>query len=155
MVGPGAGNYSQLRPMVRPSKDSTVNVFWYDGRGSSVLVVGTRLWAVDTTLAWAKEVVDEPVAPDASIHLGANYPNPLSLTRTRISHVVLEMTVESAVELTLYDNLGRIVGIVYVGVLTEGRHDLRFDVTSLSPGMYHYVLRSENTIASRGLILVR
>lgn len=155
LIGPGPGSYSQTRPMVRTSQDSSVNVFWYDGRGSSVLVMGTRVWAVDTTVDWAKEVAEQPPVPDAAIRLGENYPNPLSLSRTQVSHIILDVTAETTVHLTLYDNLGRVVGVVYDGVLAAGRHDLRFDVTSLPAGMYHYVLRSDHTTASRGLILVR
>jgi hypothetical protein len=155
-IGPGAGSYTQRHPMIRTSVDSSVNVYWYDARGPVDLVMGTRTWAVDSmTINWGKKVAEDRILPVASIRLGENYPNPLSLSKSCVSYVVIEASEEGTVRLELYDNLGRQAGMVYKGRLTVGQHDLQFDVSRLSPGMYHYLLRLETGMHSRGLIIVR
>jgi hypothetical protein len=162
IVGTVTGNavctadYTQLKPMVQTSKDNSVNVFWYDGRGASDLVMGTRLWG-DTTglIYWAKEKRERPETPPATIRLGEHYPNPLSLSRSSVSTIAVEVTAETEVSLKIYDNLGRERATVYEGVLTAGSHYLRFNAAGLRPGTYYYVLRGTDAIATRGIIILR
>jgi hypothetical protein len=155
-IGPGGGTYTQTRPLVRTSRDNSVNAYWIDGRGPHDLVLGTRAWPKDTVfIIWGKDVADEmPVAPGLP-RIGAHYPQPLSLSAQRISHVEVETDRESSARLALYDNLGREVGIVFDGTLPAGRTLLPFDVSGLAPGMYHYVLQGIEHVATRGLVIIR
>jgi hypothetical protein len=156
-VGPGPGNYSQHSPIVKNAKYDRVNVFWLDGRAGNDLVLGTRLTAdsSDAELHWFKA----PDAPDktvvASMTLGASYPNPLSLQRFSVANITLDVAEPKAVSLKLYDNLGRVVAVVYEGDLPVGMHTLRVDASGLRTGMYYYVLRGSDETATRGLVIVR
>jgi len=154
-ASPGSGTYTQLKPMVQTSKDNSVNVFWYDGRGASDLVMGTRLWGDSTVIGWAKEKREHPEIPPATIRLGEHYPNPLSLSRSSVSTIAVEVTAETEVSLKIYDNLGRERATVYEGVLTAGSHYLQFNAAGLRPGSYYYVLRGTDAIATRGIIILR
>jgi hypothetical protein len=64
-IGSGGGTYTQTRPLVRTSRDNSVNAYWIDGRGPHDLVLGTRAWPKDTVfIIWGKDVADEiSVAP--------------------------------------------------------------------------------------------
>lgn len=156
LIGPGAGDYTQRHPLALTSTGNAVNVYWYDARGPVDHLMGTRTWAVDSIdIDWGKAARDAPVLPIGTIRLGESYPNPLSLGRSRVSRIIVETASEQTVRLELYDNLGRLAGIVHDGILTSGRHELRFDVSPLRPGMYHYLLRSGEGLSSRGLIVVR
>jgi hypothetical protein len=155
-ASPGSGTYTQLKPMVQTSKDNSVNVFWYDGRGAADLVMGTRLWGDSSgVIYWAKEKLERPEIPPATIQLGEHYPTPLSLSRSSVSTIAVEVTAETEVSLKIYDNLGRERATVYEGVLTAGSHYLQFNASGLRPGTYYYVLRGTDTMTTRGFIVLR
>jgi len=155
MIGPGGGSYTQLRPMAKTSKDTTVNVFWYDDRAATELVMGTRVWPAGSDIDWAKASRKPPVAVSAVIRFGECYPNPLSLTRSTQSNIALEADQAGTIRLMLYDNLGRVAAVIHEGGIREGRHVYRLNAAGLSPGLYHYVLISDQGTATRGLIIVR
>ena len=156
-VGPGPGNYTQHSPIVKNAKTDRVNVFWLDGRAGNDLVLGTRLTAdsSDAELHWFKAPDAPDKTVDASMTLGASYPNPLSLQRSSVANITLDVAEPKAVSLKLYDNLGRVVAVVYEGDLPVGMHTLRVDASGLSTGMYYYVLRGSDVTATRGLVIVR
>ena len=156
LIGPGVGNYSQTKPMVKTSVGKTVNVFWLDDRGGFDMVNGTRVWPEGTnTILWAKDVAEHPDVMPGTLRLGESWPNPLTLRYGGISQISLDVDVESTIRLSIYDNLGREVAMVHEGALPVGRHVLRFDASMLHPGMYHYVLRGPGMLSTRGLVIVR
>ncbi len=156
MIGPGVGNYTQTSPMVKTSVGKTVNVFWHDNRGDVAMVNGTRVWPEGSNeIYWAKDVAAGPEVVPGVLRLGESWPNPLTLRYGGISQISLDVDAESTIRLSIFDNLGREVAMVYEGALPVGRHVLRFDASTLHPGMYHYVLRSAGMLSTRGLVIVR
>jgi hypothetical protein len=154
-VGPGPGGYTQTHPLVKNSEGNGVSVFWCDGRSGADMVIGTRFEVDDADMIWLKPSRERPVEDTWTMRLGANYPNPLSLRRSVLSHLEVELSNASDISLKLYDNLGRQMAVVYEGRLSEGLHTLRFDAATLAPGMYHYVLRGAGALCTRGLVIVR
>ncbi len=155
-IGPGGGNYEQRRPMIQTSIGNSVNVFWLDGRGPKDLVLGTRAWPKDTVyIIWAKEGAEHEYPLPENLRLGENYPNPISLSSQSVSHIVVQTDYTCNVSIKLYDNLSREVATVHDGPLPAGRNVLPFDVSGLSAGMYHYVLRGVDNIATRGMVIIR
>ncbi|MFZ1731162.1 MAG: T9SS type A sorting domain-containing protein [Bacteroidota bacterium] len=155
-IGPGGGNYVQQRPMIQTSIDNSVNVFWLDGRGPKDLVLGTRTWPKDTVyIIWAKEASEDENPLPENLRLGENYPNPISLSSQTVSHIVVQTDNACNVSIKLYDNLSREIATVHDGPLPAGRNVLPFDVSGLSAGMYHYVLRGGDNIATRGMVIIR
>ena len=155
-MGPGAGSYTQRHPRVLTSVDGSVNVFWYDSRGSTDLVMGTRSWPVDSIdIEWGKKAEERYPLPVANVRLGENYPNPVSLNRSATSYVSVDVRSECNVVIELYDNLGRLVGAVHDGYMSTGTHILDLDVGHLRPGMYHYLLRTDTGLETRGMIVIR
>ncbi|HTS00288.1 MAG TPA: FlgD immunoglobulin-like domain containing protein, partial [Bacteroidota bacterium] len=86
--------------------------------------------------------------------LGQNYPNPFT------SNTVLPYSLsrQSAVELTVYDILGRVVRRIAPGLQAAGSHAVLWDGTNtrgqrVAEGVYFYTLTGEGVVQSRKMIL--
>jgi len=60
-----------------------------------------------------------------------------------------------AVEVAVYDLLGRRIGGVFDGRLRAGAHELRVDADRYAPGLYFLALRSGNDLKTGKLMIVR
>ena len=83
--------------------------------------------------------------------LDQNYPNPFNPS-TRIS---FKLPASGNSSLKVYDVLGREVAVLINGYLTAGYHTVSFDGTSLTSGMYIYILRNSGNSISRKMILLK
>ncbi|PKP46131.1 MAG: hypothetical protein CVT94_15715 [Bacteroidetes bacterium HGW-Bacteroidetes-11] len=75
-------------------------------------------------------------------------PNPFD-NQTTIEFELAE-TLESRLEIR--DNSGRIVAVLFNGVLQSGQHSFTFDASGLSNGVYYYKLISGNDVRSGKII---
>ncbi len=85
------------------------------------------------------------------MELLANYPNPFNPStqiqfRLRASHVA---------RLTVYDLLGREVAVLVDGVMSAGSHNISFDASHLSSGVYLYRLESAGEVLTRKMVLLK
>lgn len=85
------------------------------------------------------------------INLSQNYPNPFNPT-TVISYQLPE---NSQVVLTVYDMLGRRVATLVDDQMSAGSHQVNFDASQLSSGMYIYRLEAGATQLTRKMMLVK
>ena len=83
--------------------------------------------------------------------LGANYPNPFNPT-TMITYTLPEAR---PVTLRVYNVLGQEVARFNEGVREAGRHQVRFDASQLSAGVYVYVLEAGDFKAMRRMVLLK
>ena len=83
--------------------------------------------------------------------LRQNYPNPFNPS-TQISINLPERT---HVELYLYDVLGRRVATLVNDVMDSGDHSIRFDGSQLASGIYFCQLRTQATVLTRKMILLK
>lgn len=90
---------------------------------------------------------DKPVA----YSLSQNYPNPFN-PATVIS---FELPAASDVTLEVFDILGRRVAVLLDGTVSAGRHEVQFDASNLSSGMYIYRIRANNFVQTRQMTLVK
>ncbi len=81
-----------------------------------------------------------------------NYPNPFNPSTT-IRYAVPDNA--GAVELTVFDLLGREVATLVNERKAGGEHSVTFDGGNLSSGVYYYRLRSGDFVQTRKLILMR
>ncbi len=92
--------------------------------------------------------------------LNQNYPNPFN-GETRISFAVPAGAGRGAardgsrVTLTVYDVTGREVASLVDSPLGPGRHEVVFDASRLSSGMYLYRLRAGEFVETKRMVLVR
>jgi hypothetical protein len=92
----------------------------------------------------------EDVKPQ-TFELKQNYPNPFNPTTT-ISYVI---TVDSDVELTVYDINGRKIQTLVNEHQDAGTYTLNFDASGLASGVYLYKLRSGRHVESRKMLLLK
>ncbi len=112
-------------------------------------------WPVSDAAPWS--VVEEagPVAMSSvtpeTFALHAAYPNPFETT-TSLGFDVPEAT---ALNVTVYDVLGREVAVLLDGTVEAGQHTVRFDGSSLSRGVYLVRLQTAEVSEVRRVTLVR
>lgn len=113
-----------------------------------VFAVGARGVIVQTgEPVSATEMADMP----AGYSLEPNYPNPFNPT-TVIQYHLPE---QAPVQLTVYDMLGREVATLVDEHQQSGYHEVTFDATGLSSGMYLYRIRTEGFEETRSMMFIK
>ncbi len=102
-----------------------------------------------------KYVMEDGIDPDPEnpllVLLQQNYPNPFNPT-TRINFFLSR---NAAVNLQVYDSLGRHVATLVNEMLSSGPHQVTFDGSQLSNGLYLYKLNAGNFSTTKKMVLVR
>ncbi|UCC79199.1 MAG: T9SS type A sorting domain-containing protein [Candidatus Zixiibacteriota bacterium] len=92
----------------------------------------------------------ESVIP-SSVSLSQNYPNPFN-AQTTIRFVLPKA---QDVELAVYDLLGRQIDMLIDEYLEAGAHNVNFDASSLSSGVYFYRLQAGEMVETRRMVLLK
>jgi photosystem II stability/assembly factor-like uncharacterized protein len=133
-------------PQVIGESNSIFSTCFTDARtGTAVGSNGTILRTTTGGVTW---VEDEKPSPSL-LHLGQNYPNPVSASTT----IPFSLTSPEHVRLSVYDMLGREVAVLVNGRLDAGLHSVRFDAAGLPSGMYFSVLKNGAAVETRKLLL--
>jgi photosystem II stability/assembly factor-like uncharacterized protein len=91
-----------------------------------------------------------PVLPSV-YRLSQNYPNPFNPSTT----IKYELPKSSVVRMSVYDMLGREVSVLVNERREAGVHEVKFDASGLSSGVYVYRLQVGDFVQSRKLLLLR
>jgi len=91
----------------------------------------------------------QPMNGSYALALAQNNPNPA----TGITQINFSLNSNGPVSLKLYDVLGKEVSSIVEEQLTAGEHSARMDTRSLSDGVYYYVLRKDEFIQTRKMII--
>jgi PKD repeat protein len=83
--------------------------------------------------------------------LEQNYPNPFNPSTV----IAFQLPETAPVTLSVYDVLGRPVASLVSGTLPAGRHEVSFDASRLSTGVYIYRLQAGSFVTSRQMMLVK
>jgi hypothetical protein len=143
-VGPGASGdslwFSDRVGLVRRKS--------YSGYGNNTKSFGSLSVELDgnPTLSIGKPAV-LPVA--GTLH--QNYPNPFNPTTT----IKFELPKASQVNLSVYDLLGRQVSVLVNEKKDAGVHEVKFDASGLSSGVYFYRIQVGDFTQTRKLCLIR
>jgi|SRR3972149_4554419 len=78
-----------------------------------------------------------------------NYPNPFNPTTT----IAIEIDRERAIDLSIYDILGRYITTLTRGVISPGSYSFEWNAGSFPTGVYFCRLQSENTTIIRTLLV--
>jgi Secretion system C-terminal sorting domain len=121
-------------------------------------VDNTNGWAVGdggtilhTTNGGVTSVEGEQNGVPQQYLLSQNYPNPFNPSTT----VRYGLPQRSHVTITVFNALGQQVAILQDGEQEAGYHEVRFDGSSLSSGVYLYRLQAGDFVQSRKLLLLR
>jgi photosystem II stability/assembly factor-like uncharacterized protein len=117
---------------------------------------GGSVFATDTVRVYRSTKVSTAVSPQAGevprrMKLDQNYPNPFNPSTV----VSFQLPVAGDVRLVVYDLLGREVSVLVNERRAAGVHEVKFDGSGLSSGMYFYRLRAGDFVATRKLVLLR
>ena len=97
--------------------------------------------------------VDDPVDNllPGGFALAQNYPNPFNPSTT----IGFSLPVRSTVELTIIDLLGRTIERRDLGVLSAGDHEVHYDATGLTSGVYFYRIATDQFSDARKMVLLK
>jgi hypothetical protein len=93
---------------------------------------------------------DQNREPD-SFHLLSSYPNPFNSRAT----VVFDMPERTHARVSLFDLLGREVGVVIDGIFDPGVHRVTLDGINLSTGTYYLQLSTDRERRVKPIVLIR
>ena len=83
--------------------------------------------------------------------LEQNYPNPFNPSTV----IAYELPQATDVTLRVFNMLGQEVASLQTGLQDAGRHEISFDASSLSAGVYLYVLEADGFTATRQMTLLK
>lgn len=95
------------------------------------------------------ESQDEIIPHSAILH--QNYPNPFNPLTT----IPFELKNSGEIRLSVFDVTGKEVAVLADGYKHSGNHQVSFDASGLSSGIYFYKLKTGLGIYSKSLILVK
>jgi hypothetical protein len=106
---------------------------------------------------WVTSAEVNSVAPTRPLafSLQQNYPNPVHGSAASQTQIRYSLETSMDITLNLYDVSGRVVSRLLSGRVPAGSHDLRFDASALSPGMYFYTLSDGANALTRKMIVIR
>ena len=141
--GQYAFNGLDVSALVQPGANVLfVNASDYGGPGG--LIYSATLTVVEGPTAGAED------APGA-FRLAEAWPNPFNPSTT----LEYELGATAEVRLSVHDALGREVAVLEQGLRPAGVHEVRFDATGRSSGLYFAVLESEGRSQARKLLLLK
>ncbi len=122
--------------------------------GTDGFALGDLNWFPAQKAQWEQYITDvndtKPTAP-TKFALSQNYPNPFNPT-TRIT-----FTLEKSgfAQLSVYNILGQKVATLLSGNLSAGQHEVNFNASNLSTGVYIYKLESGNNTSIKKMMLLK
>jgi len=151
-----AASYTQfsvpLQYLSSATPDSgAIDIAIVPGSGSTVVHVGSTFKVDDLLLSGATGVESAVGQTPESYALHQNYPNPFNPT-TVINY---DLLVGGNVSLKVYDLLGREVATLVDSRMEAGSHQVTFDASRLTSGIYFYRLQAGTFVASRKLALLK
>ena len=114
----------------------------------------TNLWAdpslqlkYDTTVGVDKVADEIP----QSFMLYQNYPNPFNPATT----IKFALPVDSKVKINVYNSLGQLVETLVDKEMESGYHEVNFDASRLSSGVYLYQLQAQDYVSVKKMLLIK
>ena len=96
------------------------------------------------------DVKSEEIQPTDFV-LFQNYPNPFNPSTT----IKFALPVESKVSINIYNALGQLVETLVDNEMESGNHEVNFDASRLSSGVYLYQLQAGDFISAKKMILLK
>ncbi len=135
-------------------KGTTTDRVNYSYSDKSV-AVGTYVYRLkqidfDGTFSYSNEIETE-VKPPSEFALYQNYPNPFNPNTT----IKFTLPVQSQVKLCIYNNIGQQVGEIINSNLEAGYHEVNYNGTELSSGVYFYSLEAGEFRSVKKMLLMK
>ena len=140
------GDYSAIAP--DPSNSAAV---WMNA-GYSQSNGAWAEWVAATSFGVAPKagLVHESTSP-STFALNANYPNPFNPTTT----ISFSLPSQLETKLHIFDVIGREVATLVDGLQEAGEHQISFDASQLSSGVYYYRLQAGGNVEIHKMVLMK
>jgi hypothetical protein len=127
------------------------SITWRGSTGAAASSSGETLALADKQPERPIETADNPLAKPFTATLEQNYPNPFNPRTT----IAFTLSKESTVRLDVFDATGRLVATLVDESRGVGRHQLDFDASRLSSGVYFYRLRAGDVVEQKKMVLLK
>jgi len=97
------------------------------------------------------DVEEESIVLPSKYELMANYPNPFNPT----TNIQFALPANSNVKLTVVNALGQVVAELVNGELSAGIHDVSWNATNMTSGIYFYTIQADNFVQTRKMLLIK
>jgi hypothetical protein len=104
----------------------------------------------DGSISYSNEVEVDVLGPK-EFALYQNYPNPFNPSTT----IKFSLALKSNVEITIFNSLGEKVADVFSGELEGDFHEINFDASKLTSGVYLYQLQAGEYVSVKKMILLK
>jgi len=104
----------------------------------------------DGTFSYSNEIEVEVTGPK-DFALYQNFPNPFNPS----TKIKFALPVKTNLTLSVYNTLGEKVAEIFNGDMEEGYHEMMFNSSGLSSGIYFYKIESENFNAAKKMTLIK
>jgi uncharacterized lipoprotein YddW (UPF0748 family) len=108
-------------------------------------------WAVIKPLFDGLSDVENILSPPTEFNLEQNYPNPFNPT----TNIKFSLEKSGITKLTIYDIMGREIETLINDHLSTGVHEIVFNASNYSSGVYYYKLQSNNLMQVKKMILIK
>lgn len=107
----------------------------------------------DTVNVEVNEVVSVVHSADIipEFNLSQNYPNPFNPE----TNIVFELPEQGNVKIKVYNSLGSLIEILTDRVFSSGNHNIKFNGTNLSSGIYFYSVEYSSSVSGKNVRVVR
>lgn len=105
-------------------------------------------WGIINAYQAAMHVLSSKIDP---YELLVNYPNPFNSFTT----IYYEILKESDIDISVYNNLGQRVEVLYSGRLSPGKYLLRWHASLNASGIYYIVLKSQDVTLIRKALFIK
>lgn len=145
----GGNNWSNIQTNI----NTTLSRIWFVNKQTGFMIGPNGLFVKTDNGAGTNEstLLDVKESEPESFYLSQNYPNPFN-PETSISY---NLPQENFVSLKVFDLLGREVAVLKSEFQKQGKYNVVFDGSDLSSGIYFYVLRINDHMESRKMILLK
>jgi hypothetical protein len=117
-------------------------------------IAGDSLWSSETFGFYvdpAAAIEDDPHQKPDIFKLYQNYPNPFNPTTT----INYELPITNYVELSIFNYLGQKVATLISEVQNTGYHQVEWDASKFSSGVYYYQIKAGEFFATRKMLLIK
>lgn len=97
------------------------------------------------------EIIQCTVTQPDEFLLGQNFPNPFN----PVTVIPFDLPEKAFIKLTLYNLLGEVVKVISIEERNAGHHEILFDGTELSAGLYFYKLEAKGLVQVKKLLVLK
>jgi hypothetical protein len=152
----GVGNSAHTTSLTAPPTEIRAtalaggNPVLSDGQ-SMFIVLARATGTIENSLEPGGTSVGENTGNPLTFVLCQNYPNPFNPSTT----IRYGLPTRSPLTLTVFNTLGQHVALLQNGEQEAGYHEVKFDGSDLSSGVYFYRLRAGDFVETRRFLLIR